>query len=600
MKKILSQQFATRFAIRPQQFSWLLGAGASASAGIPTGYMMIRDFKTEIFCNENTLPRREIDASDPIWIERIDAFFSKRSILPPAGDPSEYSKAFEVLYPTEAERRVYIDQAIRQGTPSFGHRILAALITTKRINCIFTTNFDNLLEISTSQTDLLLDAPHRALPTVSAIDSAERAERCFKESAWPLITKLHGDYQSTQLKNTAEELIKQDERLRKVLKASFERFGLIVSGYSGRDASIIEVINEALLSDNPFPAGIYWVAKSEESLLPVVKDVLTKAEEKGVDVSIVISQNFDELFADIISKFELPAPLEKHIFETKPLSRSAPIQFIQQEASKFPVLRCSGLLLSKIPESARFIRLNKHATTGELRQLIKQSKVFAVVASIENGLAAFGPDDGLIKALAPLDPTLDGIIRLNPFEDSWAVGLIYDALIQGLCRGRPLAPLLRARGHSLVISNIKPNTSEIVLKDREQKLKGLLSAYKGNLIGTIPKHNYEYSEGLYIKLEHCINSWWCVFEPFTSVKTPKDLIEDPTKDWRRERWVRKYNGEWSEIISEWANLLGDTADGVLKTYGIPSSIGIDACFGISSITAWSRPAHHHEYFKRQS
>ena len=47
-----ASQFATRFALRPQQFAWLLGAGASASAGIPTGFMMIRDFKTRLFCQE--------------------------------------------------------------------------------------------------------------------------------------------------------------------------------------------------------------------------------------------------------------------------------------------------------------------------------------------------------------------------------------------------------------------------------------------------------------------------------------------------------------------------------------------------------------------
>lgn len=38
---ISGQQFATRFALRPNQYAWFLGAGASAGAGIPTGYDMI-------------------------------------------------------------------------------------------------------------------------------------------------------------------------------------------------------------------------------------------------------------------------------------------------------------------------------------------------------------------------------------------------------------------------------------------------------------------------------------------------------------------------------------------------------------------------------
>jgi NAD-dependent SIR2 family protein deacetylase len=41
-------QFATAFALRPHLVAWFLGAGASAASGIPTGYAMIRDFKTQI------------------------------------------------------------------------------------------------------------------------------------------------------------------------------------------------------------------------------------------------------------------------------------------------------------------------------------------------------------------------------------------------------------------------------------------------------------------------------------------------------------------------------------------------------------------------
>lgn len=58
-------------------------AGASAASGIPTGYAMIRDFKAQIFCRETNLSMREIDSADPVWIDRIDAFFRQTSLLPP-------------------------------------------------------------------------------------------------------------------------------------------------------------------------------------------------------------------------------------------------------------------------------------------------------------------------------------------------------------------------------------------------------------------------------------------------------------------------------------------------------------------------------------
>ncbi len=82
--------------------------------------------------------------------------------------------------------------------------------------------------------------------TVAALDSADRARRCLQEPAWPLLVKLHGDYQSQELKKTAEELQAQDPALDQVLVGACNRFGLVVIGYSGRDASVIDALREAL------------------------------------------------------------------------------------------------------------------------------------------------------------------------------------------------------------------------------------------------------------------------------------------------------------------------------------------------------------------
>lgn len=137
-----SAQFATAFALRPNLLSWFLGAGASAASGIPTGYAMIRDFKAQIFCRENNLSKREIDTADPIWIERIDGFFRRTSLLPPDGDPTEYAAAFEAVYPQAKHRRQYIADAIAKGTPCFGHKVLGSLIAARKTDCVFTTNFE--------------------------------------------------------------------------------------------------------------------------------------------------------------------------------------------------------------------------------------------------------------------------------------------------------------------------------------------------------------------------------------------------------------------------------------------------------------------------
>jgi len=92
----------------------------------------------------------------------------------------------------------------------------------------------------------------RAVMTVAAIDNADRVERCLRESSWPFLAKLHGDFQSVELKNTTKELKEQDSKLRQVLTTTCTRFGLVVVGYSGRDSSVMETLTDALSKNNSF------------------------------------------------------------------------------------------------------------------------------------------------------------------------------------------------------------------------------------------------------------------------------------------------------------------------------------------------------------
>lgn len=565
------------------------------------------------------MPRREVDSTDPLWLQRIDGLLQKRSLLPPVDDPSEYSAAFEAVFPTEDERRRYIEDAIRKGTPSFGHRVLASLIATKRVPCIFTTNFDPLIEIASTQTDQLLDADARAMPTVAALDSVDRAERCMRESDWPLIAKLHGDYKSTKLKNTTAELKEQDAKMRAVMTAACQRFGFVVAGYSGRDASVMEALESTMQAPGAFPGGIFWVTRSERDLLPAVRGLLQKASQAGVVAVVVESQNFDELTADLANQLEIPDVLRKHVFAIGPTPVVRPVPLPSDEVLRFPILRCSALLVDRLPLVARRITLSKTASTPAVRALLREAKVYAVAASTGREVAAFGPDEKLVGALASLGARLDGTIGLKPDVDSWALGLLYDALTRALCRRRPLVSRLRRAGHAVLVAQGKPGEDEVRKKERRQRLASLQLAYDAPLGGTVPELGFPYSEGIRLRLEHCAGRWWCVFEPFTFIEIPKPKEGsssderqssepaaaelrggDPAGDWRRERWARRYNGAWTKIIDAWAHLLSAAEDETtIRACGIPEDAGVDAVFGLSNVTAWSRPSHEHQYFERQ-
>lgn len=118
IKTLTGPQFASTFCLRPEQFAWFLGTGASAAAGIPAGYSMIADFKKRLFCQLSRISLREVDANDSLWLQRIDLFFSTRSELPEPDDPTEYARAFEAIYPTAADRRTYIEQAVTRVSPA--------------------------------------------------------------------------------------------------------------------------------------------------------------------------------------------------------------------------------------------------------------------------------------------------------------------------------------------------------------------------------------------------------------------------------------------------------------------------------------------------
>lgn len=621
---ISAAQFCTALALRPNLVAWFLGAGASAASGIPTGYAMIRDFKAQIFCRENNLSKREIDTGDQVWIDRIDDFFRRTSLLPPNGDPTEYAKAFEAVYPHARLRRQYIDDAIKKGTPCYGHKVLASLMAARKVDCVFTTNFDPLVEDAAAAANALLPVAEQSRPTVAAIDSAERAKRCLTESDWPLVAKLHGDYQSVEIKNTGSELEKQDERMRHVLVEASQRLGMVFIGYSGRDASVMEALNAVLKETTPFPNGLYWVAQSPSKLLPAVVEFLENAQLAGVDVAVVECRTFDELAADVLKHVDLPKVLMDYLVQGRTEPRLVPVRPPEQDARSFPVLRYSALLIEGMPRTARRITLSQATTSPAVRTLLKEQRVRAAVAANGKELAVFGRDDAILAALAPLGPKLAGTVELDAARESWALGLLYDALTRALSNRRPLVPRLRTSGHSLVVAAPREGEDELRAKRRTEDLAGLRKAYDTALTGVVQNLGYPFQEGVFLKLEQIEQRWWCGFEPYTFVQVPREepapLAEDeegssegdglglsqerrggdPAGDWRRERWFSRRNKEWAAIIEGWVQMLTSTRDGTVNAFGVEEGAGVDAVFRMSRYTAWSRPGHHHDYFDRRS
>jgi hypothetical protein len=602
IERIGAEKFALAFPQNCQNLAWLLGAGASAAAGIPTGYDMIIDFKTRLFCEAVKIRRREVDTGDPLWLQRITAFFDDAHGMPAAGDADEYAALFEAVYPKPSDRRTYIEKAVRLGKSSYGHRVLAALIASGQVPCLFTTNFDPLVERATTVADELLPAASQIHLTVADIDSAERAERCLRESSWPLLTKLHGDYKEERLKNTSAELAHEDERLLKVMVGCCARFGLVVAGYSGRDASVMAALTEAI--PGGFPAGLFWITRPGTALLPSVAELLAQASTSGVVTRLVEVDNFDEFASSLDRQATLPAILSNQVRSAKPAARVQPVALPTVEIASFPVLRCSALPLLEVPTIARRLVLVESSTTLAVRNLLRDSGTHGVVACQGPEVAAFGQDEALVAALAPLGARIDGEITLDPHANSWVLGLLYDALTRALARRRPLRPQLRRSGHSLVVAVPDVTRDDpAAIRDRNE-LKILRDAYGSALSGTAGQLGLPFAEAVRLRLEWWLNRWWCVFDPFTWVEQPRRTSTgesdfdsrgnerrggDPVGDWRRERWATRRNSEWASILEGWARLLAPDGETTVQAIDLRGSPGLDAQFTLTVATAWSRP-----------
>jgi hypothetical protein len=344
---------------------------------------------------------------------------------------------------------------------------------------------------------------------------------------------------------------------------------------------------------------------------------LERAHLAGVDVAVVECKTFDELAADVVNAVKLPSPLHEHVFYQGSESRLVPVNVPVAEARNFPVLRYSALRIEELPRIARRLTLQRPATSPEVRALLKEHRCRAVVAATGREVAAFGRDEEIVAALATLGAQIAGTVNLEPTRDSWALGLLYDALVRALSRRRPLIPRFKRSGHSLVIAAPREGEDAELARRRAQDLARLRAAYESSLTGTVPKLQLPYQEGVFLKLDRIEDRWWCGFEPYTFVEVPKTPPSiggvqerdelgrpmerrggDPAGDWRRERWAQKFNKHWAGIVDAWAALLTSTQDGPVRAFGLQGNEGIDAEFAVSPVTGWSRPAHHHTYFER--
>jgi hypothetical protein len=547
--------------MRTSRLGWFLGAGASASGGIPTAWEMIWEFKQQLFVSQRKISLNEVkDLTHHSVRRQIQDYISASPNMPVVDAPDEYARLFEAAYPSPIDRRDYIDKKIKQGKPSTGHIVLALLLRDGFTKAVWTTNFDAIIEDAFAKT-----CGTTANLTVAGLDNVNVAEQVMAGERWPLYTKIHGDFRSEQLKNSSSELETQDNTLRRLLKEFCCRQGLIVAGYSGRDDSVMEVFEDALTHEKPFPNGLFWMQRGGDEPLPRVSRLIDAARQLQVEAGIVPIENFNEAMYDLAN---LVPNFDKEPLDTFAQDRSrwsAPP--IISSNHSYPIIRFNAILVEEIPTECTLVECDIGGHR-EIAAAIDDAEVNVLAARNRAGVLAFGEDADLMSAFSQYN------VRSLAAYEIEKRRLRYDSQERGLLRsaiGRAISSAASMELYSLrQCDRLKPKN----LADPQwAKLAAITKKpLSGGVAGAI---GLKWFEGVEVQLDWADENLWLLIEPKIIFEGLSQENKAQASSHARELMFNRYNQTANQLIDFWTSIFVGSS-GVAKALDVRN--GRDAVF----------------------
>ena len=285
LRRITVEEFARRLKVTTDQidkrFAFFLGAGASASSGIPAAGDLVKFDWLPRLRDVSAPQRKDLD----IWAKEEFPDYN------PQNPSIIYGAVMEKLFLYPEERQREIEHQCDGKFPSFGYAVLARLMVLEggRFNVALTTNFDDLIA------DALYLFP-QARPLVIHHESLARYIRPTRTR--PLVVKLHGDHRLSP-QNTALETETLKESIEKQVRTLLHDRGLIFIGYGGNDKGIEKMLQA--LSNEALPLGVFWASREEPG--GVIRPWLELRDAVWVEKG-----DFDEVMLLVRDVFNLPHP----------------------------------------------------------------------------------------------------------------------------------------------------------------------------------------------------------------------------------------------------------------------------------------------------
>ncbi|MFZ2168177.1 MAG: SIR2 family protein, partial [Methylococcaceae bacterium] len=371
-KELPENEFLQLYLQNASHMMWFLGAGTSRTAGLPTATDITWDLKHRYYCLHENQELQSHDINNNAIKQKVQGYMDSRG-FPKLWSPEEYSYYFDLNFGDDYEaQQKYIREALSSEKVSLniGHRVLAALLEMKKAKVVFTTNFDEVIEtaFATVSGNNLSTFNLEGSYAVLAELNAER---------FPIYAKIHGDFRYQKLKNLANDLRSNDLEIQKCFLAASTRYGLILSGYSGRDENVMDMLKQAIDQNNAFPHGLFWTTPKLSDAMECVRELIAYAQGKGLRAYLVEAGTFDEMLLKIWRQMEgKPPALDSKVRSAHVASVSIPIP---SPGNQYPILRTNALPVIAPPVRCGTVVLNCSITFGDLKRTILEKLPNAVL-----------------------------------------------------------------------------------------------------------------------------------------------------------------------------------------------------------------------------
>lgn len=578
-------EFTGIYCARPENFAWLLGAGASRAAGLMTASDIIWDLKKRYYCREENQKLDRQDIQNQAVRERIQTFMSSRG-FPAEGADGEYATYFDTIFGTDKERqRKYLKAALSEDkvTLSVGNRVLAALMSEKRARTVFTTNFDTVVERAFAEvTGGSLAAYH--------LEGSASAVQAINNEEFPLYVKLHGDFRHDNLKNLPADLATQNDDLVRCLTIAGSHFGFVVTGYRGRDASVMAAFHAVLAGSNPFPHGLFWTGMKGVPVPQPVADLLADARARSVTAEYIEIETFDALLLRLWRNIEGANPeLDVKIRKARLTAVDLPIP---PTGVRAPLIRTNAIPLISLPSQCLALSFRAPKTSEEVRTIRDKAKARVILARSREGWC-WG-DEEIIKTTYGADlKTIETVslpADLSSPDNLHLKGFIEEAIVSALAIGKPLIRRSTHQGSFLIANPTAPS------KDALTSLAKVVSITGGNVAGlkTLPANGsaseqVRWAEALRVSLEFKNGRHWLLIDPDIWI-WPRFARKDAT-DFIDARRKDRFNAKHDALLSAWIQIILGTAKANATVSVKAFTSGSDAAnpsFTIGSRTAYTR------------